>query len=101
VRREAFTGIAGFDHRFFMYFEDVDLGRRLSQAGWINYFVPASTVIHSGAASTSQNSKQMMRVHHESAYKYLSSKYDHWYLAPVRVGLHLALRLRAWWLTRG
>ncbi|MET1082112.1 MAG: dTDP-Rha--alpha-D-GlcNAc-pyrophosphate polyprenol alpha-3-L-rhamnosyltransferase, partial [Burkholderiales bacterium] len=90
-----------FDHRFFMYFEDVDLGRRLTQAGWTNYFVPSASVIHSGAASTSQNSKQMTRVHHESAYKYLSVKYNRWYLAPVRLVLHVALRVRAWWLTRG
>lgn len=101
VRRDAFAQISGFDHRFFMYFEDVDLGRRLTQAGWTNYFVPSASVVHSGAASTSQNSKQMTRVHHESAYKYLSAKYNHWYLAPVRVVLHVALRLRAWWLTRG
>jgi N-acetylglucosaminyl-diphospho-decaprenol L-rhamnosyltransferase len=101
VRREAFAQISGFDHRFFMYFEDVDLGRRLTQAGWTNYFVPSAAVVHSGAASTSQNSKQMTRVHHESAYKYLSSKYTRWYFAPVRIALRVALRLRAWWLTRG
>lgn len=34
VRAEAFRSIGGFDERFFMYFEDVDLCVRLEAAGW-------------------------------------------------------------------
>ncbi len=34
VRRTAFEEIGGFDENIFMYFEDVDLCRRLRQAGW-------------------------------------------------------------------
>ena len=34
VRKSAFDEIGGFDERFFLYFEDVDLCRRLRLAGW-------------------------------------------------------------------
>ncbi len=44
VRREAFDSIGGFDSRYFMYMEDVDLGDRLGRAGWLNVFVPDAEV---------------------------------------------------------
>ena len=34
LRRSAFDAIGGFSERWFMYSEDIDLGRRLREAGW-------------------------------------------------------------------
>ncbi|HEX2190634.1 MAG TPA: glycosyltransferase family 2 protein, partial [Longimicrobiaceae bacterium] len=34
VRRSAFEEVGGFDEAYFMYFEEVDLCRRLASAGW-------------------------------------------------------------------
>jgi Predicted glycosyltransferases len=101
VRRSAFDAIGGFDDRYFMYFEDVDLGYRLGRAGWRNVYEPASVVTHIGAASTSTVRGEMLRIHHRSAYRFLAGKYRGWYLAPVRWTLHAGLALRARWLTRG
>lgn len=100
TRRTAFDGIGGFDERFFMYFEDVDLGARLGKAGWRNVYAPSSTVTHTGAHSTAQSSKRMEAAHHDSAYTYLASKYSGWYLAPLRWVLRLGLSARKWWVTR-
>ncbi|GAA3874318.1 glycosyltransferase family 2 protein [Leifsonia kafniensis] len=100
IRREAYDAIGGFDPSYFMYFEDVDLGARLAKAGWRNVYIPAAVVTHTGAHSTSNSAKRMERVHHDSAYLYLSRKYSAWYLAPVRLGLRLALAARQWWVTR-
>jgi len=100
VRRDAFDAIGGFDDKFFMYFEDVDLGYRLGRAGWQNRYVPSAIVTHTGAHSTSTESSRMIEAHHHSAYRYLSRKYRGWYLAPLRWSLGIGLRVRAWWLTR-
>jgi GT2 family glycosyltransferase len=46
VRREAWDAIGGFDERYFMYGEDVDLSLRLRLAGWGIGIVPAARVAH-------------------------------------------------------
>ena len=51
VRRSAFSAVGGFDDGFFMYCEDMDLCRRLWDAGWRIRFVPSATVWHEGGAS--------------------------------------------------
>ncbi len=40
LRGAAFDEVGGFDERYFMYMEDVDLGDRLGKAGWQNVYVP-------------------------------------------------------------
>jgi len=95
VRRSAFDAIEGFDDAYFMYFEDVDLGRRLGLAGYRNVFEPTAEVIHHGAHSTRYRAVDMMRVHHRSAYHYLSTVYDAWYYWPLRLALRAGLATRA------
>lgn len=46
LRREAYEAIGGLDERFFLYAEDVDLCRRLRQAGWRLRYVARATVRH-------------------------------------------------------
>ncbi|GAA1728662.1 glycosyltransferase family 2 protein [Microcella frigidaquae] len=96
VRRSAFDAIGGFDEGFFMYFEDVDLGKRMLEAGYSSVYVPDAEVVHIGGSSTSQHSERMLRAHHESAYRYLAKKYPQWFMRPAllvaRWGLQLRLR---------
>jgi N-acetylglucosaminyl-diphospho-decaprenol L-rhamnosyltransferase len=46
VRREAWDALGGFDERYFMYGEDLDLSLRLRLAGWRLGVVPAARVAH-------------------------------------------------------
>lgn len=50
VRREVIEEIGLFDPQFFIWFEDVDFGVRLKQAGYEAYYYPAE-VWHKGAQS--------------------------------------------------
>lgn len=53
-RRWSFLAVGGFDPVFFMYYEEVDLCRRLQTAGASTRYVPMAVVVHVGGASTSQ-----------------------------------------------
>jgi GT2 family glycosyltransferase/glycosyltransferase involved in cell wall biosynthesis len=57
VRRAAFEEVGGFDERYFMFFEDVDLGWRLWMAGHRVRYVPEALVRHKHHASMSKLGK--------------------------------------------
>jgi GT2 family glycosyltransferase len=61
VRRGAFDEVGGFDSRFPMYFEEVDLCARLRSGGWTVRFTPRTAVRHEGGASTRQQQREMSR----------------------------------------
>jgi GT2 family glycosyltransferase len=46
VRSEVLRQVGVFDENFFLYYEEVDLCRRVAMAGWSCYHVPASRVVH-------------------------------------------------------
>ncbi|MEF2977759.1 glycosyltransferase family 2 protein [Subtercola sp. YIM 133946] len=95
VRRSAFDEVGGFDDRFFMYFEDVDLAERLGLADWRVLYVPTASVHHAGGTTTQGHSAAMLRAHHQSAYLYLAKRYHQPYYLPVRVALRIGLKARA------
>ena len=51
VPRALLERIGGLDERFFMYYEDADLGRRLRDAGFDIRFEPHVSIVHVGGAS--------------------------------------------------
>jgi N-acetylglucosaminyl-diphospho-decaprenol L-rhamnosyltransferase len=52
VRRAAWLEVGGFDHDQWMYAEDLDLGWRLTRAGWAARYVPGAHVDHAESAAT-------------------------------------------------
>jgi N-acetylglucosaminyl-diphospho-decaprenol L-rhamnosyltransferase len=94
MRRAAFDSVDGFDPRYFMYFEDVDLGDRLGRAGWQNVYVPSAEVVHIQGHSTARSSDKMLAAHHESAYRYIADRHQGLKWAPVRAGIKAGLTLR-------
>lgn len=67
---ESFREIGGFDTRYFMYLEDVDICKRLHTAGKKVLWVPQCSVIHN-AQRASGRSWQHLRWHVRSVVRYL------------------------------
>ena len=57
IRKEVFEKLNGFDERFFMYGEDIDLSLRIMNAGYKNYYMGTVSVIHLKGGSTEYNYK--------------------------------------------
>ena len=51
VRRTVFEEVGGFDERYFMYFDDVDLCARISRTGHEIHYIPDVRVEHMGGGS--------------------------------------------------
>jgi N-acetylglucosaminyl-diphospho-decaprenol L-rhamnosyltransferase len=94
LRRDAFEAVGGFDEDYFMFFEDVDLGERLTLAGRPNVYVPSARVTHVGGVSWRAKPAAMISAHHRSAERYLRRRYHRWYQWPVRLAVSLGLRAR-------
>lgn len=54
IRRTVFERLGGFDERFFMYYEEVDLCRRLNEQGLRVVYTPCAEMIHLGGKSAKQ-----------------------------------------------
>jgi N-acetylglucosaminyl-diphospho-decaprenol L-rhamnosyltransferase len=79
VRREAAAEVGYMDPEFFVYYDECDFAKRLSEAGWHSLFVPAAEAIHHDQLSTDlatglprivefhRNRNLYMRKHHTGA----------------------------------
>ncbi|MGQ9409761.1 glycosyltransferase family 2 protein [Mycolicibacterium gilvum] len=95
LRTAAFAQIDGFNERYFMYMEDVDLGDRLETAGWQNVYVPSAEVLHAKGHATGRDPARNLAAHHVSTYTFLADRYPKWWQAPLRWAFRTALGARA------
>ena len=96
ARREALDAVHGFDERFFLYWEDADLCRRLRVRGYHVRYVPGATAIHRVGQSSRTARASAIRAFHESAYLYYSRHVAPAPLSPRRALARAILRTRCW-----
>jgi N-acetylglucosaminyl-diphospho-decaprenol L-rhamnosyltransferase len=95
LRRSAFDQVGGFDERYFMYMEDVDLGDRLGKAGWLSVYVPSAEVLHHRGHSTGHDPESHLAAHHKSTYIFLADRNSGFWRAPLRWTLRGSLAVRS------
>jgi N-acetylglucosaminyl-diphospho-decaprenol L-rhamnosyltransferase len=76
LRRSALDRVGGWDERYFMYVEDVDLCWRLRRAGNRVWYEPGTEVRHVGGASTSRKPYRMLVEHHRSLYRFADARWS-------------------------
>ena len=70
VRRDLFDAIGGFDERYFMYVEDVDLSWRIRTAGGRIAVVPDAEVVHLIGGSSEGAPYRMIAAHSRSLFRF-------------------------------
>lgn len=75
ARREVIIQAGLFDEDFFMYFEDVDLCRRVRQMGYQVLYCPSVQVLHYGGKSIEKN-PAISREYYHSLQKYYRKHYS-------------------------
>ena len=71
ARRTAVEAVGGFDERYFLYWEDADLCRRLRARGYTTRYVPDGRVMHIGGRSSQSARGAAIRAFHQSAFHVL------------------------------
>jgi N-acetylglucosaminyl-diphospho-decaprenol L-rhamnosyltransferase len=105
IRRSLFESLGGFDERFFVYLEEVDLSLRASQQGWASLYLANARAYHKGGGTTdavrgrrlfySWSSRlQYTEKHHGPAERFLLRLVT-WVLEPLSRCVQLLL-LRRW-----
>jgi len=96
AHRAALAAAKGFDERFFLYWEDADLCRRLRARGHHVRFVPGATAIHRVGQSSRTARAFAIRAFHESAYLYYATHVAPAPLNPKRAVARAILHTRCW-----
>lgn len=75
IRKEIFNKIGRFDEKFFLYFEEHDLTRRLRQAGYKIFILPQAKVVHLWGVSTERSKKDVKNIFNTSRHYYFKKYY--------------------------
>lgn len=81
-RSEAFRDIGGFDAKFHLYYEDVDVCARLWRAGWKVAVSPQATVVHEAQRASRHDLKYMLW-HASSMARYFLKHYGRLPKIPI------------------
>ena len=95
VRRELWEQLGGFDEGFFLWYEDVDLAKRMHGGGHRNLITGSARVGHAGAEAFTQiDPRRQQAIRLRSVERYI--RLHHRRVAPIAAPLlRLSRRLRA------
>ena len=94
IRRSVLDTVGGFDERFFMYAEDIDLSFRMEQAGYRNYYTSGTVVIHFKGESTQKDSRYI-RQFYKAMRQFRRKHFNSGFPALFNKGMDVAIGVRS------
>jgi N-acetylglucosaminyl-diphospho-decaprenol L-rhamnosyltransferase len=95
--RAAYDAVGGFDERFLLYGEELDIATRLAADGWSVLFTPAVEILHEVGVSTGGDRRphRIVVMHSTSLYRYYRRHRAHGWRRLTLPFAWALLRLRA------
>ena len=75
LRKSAVEKVGLLDDAFFMYGEDIDYSYRILEAGYINHYLPKTTIIHFKGESTKKSSINYTRIFYNAMIIFVKKHY--------------------------
>lgn len=93
-RASVLKELGGFDERFFMYGEDIDLCYRIRNTGYHIDYVPQTSIIHYKGESTRKGDLKYIRIFNKALYQFYEKHYSSKYSRFFQFFIFLVLALK-------
>jgi GT2 family glycosyltransferase len=84
IRKDLFKKVGMFDEKFFLYFEEYDLARRIKQLGYKNYIIPSAKVLHMWGESTKKRN-DVDKIFAKSRYYFFRKNYGFFFTSIIDI----------------
>lgn len=75
MRKDIYKRVGGFDEDFFLYYEDVDICKRVEEAGYRNYIYSGAEFIHLGGKGGTEEVSNINSIYKQSGFLYFRKHY--------------------------
>ena len=95
IKKDIYNEVGGFDEDYFMYGEDIDLSYKITQAGYQNYYLGSTSVLHYKGESTKKDDAYFDRFYGAMQIFYKKHFHKNLFLErSVSIGVALAKKAR-------
>ncbi len=94
-RTSVLRELKGFDERFFMYGEDIDLCYRIQETEYHIAYVPTTSIIHYKGESTRKGDLRYVKIFNKALYQFFDKHHSSNYSYLFRAVIFSAITLRA------
>jgi O-antigen biosynthesis protein len=95
IKKDVLDKTGGFDDTFFMYGEDIDLSYRIQKAGFKNYYVSETNIIHFKGESTKRGSLNYVRMFYTAMSVFVHKHYGGTRAGIFTASIQIAIWIRA------
>jgi len=95
MKRGVFEKVGGFDESFFMYGEDIDLSYRIQKAGFRNYYLGETEILHFKGESTNKEGIDYVRMFYNAMSIFVNKHYKGGLAWLYKIFIHAGIWLAA------